>query len=434
VWTAVAAYVGIFGALTDLGFTTVAMQKMAAEPEREGEWLGALAGARGTLSLVAAAICAASIPLFLDGAHQGHLVGWILVLTILSTGPQSLMAVFQSRLRSGLSQAFGVGFSFIWLVAVVILWLTHASIVAFAISYIAAQVAIGVVQIWATARYAHIDWRRGRRLWRPLARIAVPLGLASVLITIYYQIDSVLLLQMRGPEEAGIYGAAYRFLTPLLFVPAALMSSFFPVLSAVQRSDPARVRRLVQICADYMAIVSLPILAVTVALSGPIVDALYGARFARSAGVLPILMIAFVSICFGTLAGFLAPLLNLHWRLAIYSGIGAAANVVLNVLLIPKYGAHGSAWATVITEILTMTMMLGTALIALKLPIRPWRLLRVTLIAAAMTGVMAVAAPLGLVPAGLLGGAFYVGGLFALGVIRVDELRALRAQRDEAPA
>jgi O-antigen/teichoic acid export membrane protein len=320
-----------------------------------------------------------------------------------------------------------------WLVAVVILWRTHASVVAFALAYVASQVVIGGLQLRITGRFAHIDWRRGRRLWLPLARIAIPLGLASVLITIYYQIDSVLLLQLRGADEAGVYGAAYRFLTPLIFVPAAVMSSFFPVMSAVHRSDPARVRRLVQICADYMAIVSLPILAVTVALSGPIVDALYGSQFARSAGVLPILMIAFVSICFGTLAGFLAPLLDLHWRLAIYSAIGAVANVILNLLLIPKYGAHGSAWATVVTEVLTMGMMLGTALIALKLPIRPWRLLRVVLLTAAMTGVMTVAAPLGLVPAGLMGSVFYVGGLFALGVIRVDEIRALRAQRDEPP-
>ncbi len=46
VWTATSAFVGIFGALTELGFTTVATQRMAAEPEREGEWLGALATAR----------------------------------------------------------------------------------------------------------------------------------------------------------------------------------------------------------------------------------------------------------------------------------------------------------------------------------------------------------------------------------------------------
>ncbi|MDW5596352.1 flippase [Conexibacter stalactiti] len=436
VWSAVGAYVGIFAALTDLGFTTVAMQKMSAEPEREAEWLGALAGARGMLSLIAAIICAASIPIFLDNHRDGHLVGWILCFTIFSTGANALMAVFQSRLRSGLALSFSVLQSFIWLGVCLAFYLTGATVVAFAIAYVVVLAIISGLQIWTTRRYAHIAWREGRKLWGQLSRTAIPLGIASVLITVYYQIDAVLLLQISGPDEAGIYGAAYRFLTPLMFLPAALMSSFFPVLSAVHRSDPARVRRLVQICADYMAVISLPILAVTVALSDEIVELLYGPEFARTAGLLPILMIAFVSICYGTMAGFLAPLLNLHWRLALYSGIGALANVGLNLLLIPAHGAYGSAWATVSTEWLTMVLMLGTALLALRLPIVPWRIARVVAVTAVMVGAMELTAFLGLFPAGLIGLLVYVGGLFALRVVKLDELRSLRgsAPADDAVA
>jgi O-antigen/teichoic acid export membrane protein len=429
VWTAVGAYVGLFAVLTDLGLTTVAMQKMSSEPERESEWLGALAGMRGLLSIVAVALCAVSIPLFLDDVGDSHLAAWILTLTIFSTGANALMAVFNSRLRAGLALSFSVIQSFIWLGVCLTFWFTGATVVGFAIAYVAMLVVIATLQLRATRRHARIDWRKGRALWRPLMRIAVPLGIASLLITVYYQIDAVLLLQLSTAREAGIYGAAYRFLSPLLFLPAAVMSSFFPVLSAVYEDDPERVHRLVQRAAELMAVISLPILAVTIALSGQIVDLLYGAEFARTAEVLPILMIALVSICFGTLAGFLAPLLNLNWRLALYSGIGAIANIVLNVVLIPRYGALGSAWATVATEILTMVLMLGTALVALHLRVQPWRLLGTLAVAAAMTGAMTLASPLGLFPAAILGGLLYVGGLFALRVVRVDELRALRASR-----
>jgi O-antigen/teichoic acid export membrane protein len=428
VWTAVGAYVGIFAVLTDLGLTTVAMQKMSAEPEREAEWLGALAGLRLLLSFVAVALCAATIPLFLDDGRQGHLAAWILMLTIFATGANALMAVFNSRLRSGLALSFSVLQSFIWLGVCIAFYLLGADVVDFAIAYVLMLGVIGGLQVQATRRYAHIAWRAGRELWRPLMRVALPLGIGSIAVTIYYQIDAVLLLNLADAEETGVYGAAYRFLAPLTFLPAAVMSSFFPVLSAVYARDPARVRRLVQRAAELMAVISLPILAVTLALSDQIVELLYGDEFARAGEVLPILMIGFVSICFGTLAGFLAPLLNLSWRLALYSAVGALANVGLNVLLIPKHGAIGSAWATVATELLTMGLMLGTALLALRLRIAPWRLLATALVAAAMTGLMLLAAPLGLVPAGLLGLLLYVGGLFALRVVRVDELRALRGE------
>ncbi|HEX4804331.1 MAG TPA: flippase [Conexibacter sp.] len=426
VWTAASAYTGIFAVLTDLGLTTVAMQRMAAEPERESEWLGALAGMRVLLSLVALVVCAACVPVFL---HTGHVTAWILTLTILSTGGSALMAVFNSRLRSGLALSFSLVQSVLWLGVTVAFFVGGASVNAFAIAYIVVLAIVCTLQVRATYRHAHIDWRAGRALWKPLMKVAVPLGIASILITIYYQVDQVLLLQLSSTSEVGIYGAGYRFLSPLLLLPAAVMSSFFPVLSAVHKHDPDRVRRLVQRAAELLLMISLPALATTIALARPIVHVMFGPHYARTAAVLPVLMIAFVSICFGSLAGFLAPLLNLNWRLAIYSAIGAAANIGLNVWLIPRYGALGSAWVTVVTEVLTMTLMLGTALFTLRLRVKPWRLLATALVAAAMTGAMALAAPLGLIPAGLLGGIVYVAGLFGLRVLDLDELRSLRAQR-----
>jgi PST family polysaccharide transporter len=429
VWNGASSYTALFGVLTDLGFTTVAMQRMAAEPEREAEWLGALAGARTTLSLVAMAVCVATIPLFLSAEHDTRTVALILSSTILFTGAATLMAVFQSRLRAGLVLSLTVLQALFWLAAVVVLAATHASVIWFAVAYALMIGLTAAVQIQVTRRFAQIAWRAGRRLWRPLARVAVPMGIAGVMITIYYQLDSVLLLQIAGPREAGIYGAAYGFLSPLAFLPAAVMSSFFPVLSAVYRPDPQRAQRLVQVCADTMGMIGLPILAGTIALSVPIIELIYGPEFHQAAGILPILMIAFVSICFGSLAGFLAPLLGLQWRLALYSTLGALANVGLNLLLIPPYGAHGSAWATVATELLTMVLMLGTSLRALRLRLSIGKLLRTLALAGAMTAVMSLARPLGLLPAGLLGVLFYVAGLFALNIVNWSELRALRAQR-----
>jgi O-antigen/teichoic acid export membrane protein len=429
VWSGVSSYVALFSVLTDLGFTTAAMQRMSAEPERESEWLGALAGARTALSVGATVVCLLCIPLFLTNQGDSYVVALILATTILSTGAATLMAVFQSRLRSGLALSFTVLQSFVWLGAVSFLALTHASVVGFAIAYTLLIAFTSSLQFLATRRFASIAWRAGRALWRPLIRVAIPLGIAGVFITVYYQIDSVLLLQISGQHEAGIYGAAYGFLSPLGFLPTAVMVSFFPVLSAVHLTDPARVRRLVQICADMMGVISLPILAGTIALSAQIVHLLYGSDFARAGGVLPILMIAFVSICFGSLAGFLAPIVKLQWRLALYSGVGAAANVALNIVLIPSYGAYGSAWATVATEILTMVLMLSTSLHRMRLRLSPWKLLRILALALAMTGVMVLARPLGLFPAGIIGVLFYGCGLLAVRVVNLDELRSLRAER-----
>jgi O-antigen/teichoic acid export membrane protein len=425
VWNGAGSYVALFGIVTDLGFTLAATQRMAANPEREAEWLGALVIVRTCISLVAAAACAISIPLLLTGADQTHAVAFILTATMLTSGLAAVTTVFQSRLRAGLLLSFTVLQGVVWTGVVAILATLDASVVAFTAASAILATLVTILQVRITLRHARIDWRGGLLLWRRLVRIALPLGIASVMITIYYSVDSFLLLQISGAHESGIYGAAYGFLSPLNFFPAAIMASFFPVLSAVYGSDPDRARRLVQICANSMAVVALPVLAGTIALSGPIIGLLYGPGFESSAGLLPILMIAFVAICYGTLAGYLSPLLDLRWRFALYTTVGAVANVILNLVLIPQYGAHGSAWATVATEVLTMALMLFTCLRKLRLRPRVGKIARTVLLAAAMTGVMALSAPLGLLPAGAIGVLVYVVGLFGLQIIDRSELDLL---------
>jgi O-antigen/teichoic acid export membrane protein len=424
----VGGYVALFGTFTDLGFTIAAMQRMSAEPERESEWLGALAGVRMAFGLGVTSLCAISVPFLLSSAHQQRWVAVAMMSTVVTTVPVSLMAVFQSRLRIGLVLSLTVAQAFLWLGIVFGLHEVHASALGFAAASAGLSMFISIFQFRYTRRFADVAWRAGLRLWKRLIRIAVPLGLASVMITIYWQIDSVLLLKISGPAESGIYGAAYGFLSPLNFLPAAVMSSFFPVLSAIYGHDPERSKRLVQICANSMAVVALPVLAGTIALSDKIVHLMYGGGFRSSAGLLPILMIAFVSICYGTLAGYLAPVLGLQWRLARYATIGAIANVIMNLLLIPSYGARGSAWATVATEILTMAPMLTAALRTMHLRLSPWKILRTVALAAAMTGVMVMARPLGLLPAGVLGLLFYGSGLFAVRVVNPGEISALRSK------
>jgi O-antigen/teichoic acid export membrane protein len=429
VWTASLAFVGLFATVADLGLTYAATQRMAAHPAQEHEWLGALAGLRLMCFVTTALICAACVPLFLGHGHGRQVVALILVTNVLGAGVQGLLAVFQSRLRAGIGLAFSVLQGVLWLTAVVVLASTDASVVAFAAVYAGIVAFIAVLQLATTRRLAHIAWRSGRARWRPLMRAALPLGVANALIIVYYQVDAVMLLRMAGPHEAGIYGAAYRFLDPLITLPAILMASLFPVLSAAMVTDRDRARRLVQEGADWMAIVSLPVLAVAVTLSPQIVGVVYGSGFARSAGVVPILMIALVSISFGSLAGFLAPLLGLQWRLALYSAIGVVANVGLNLVLIPRYGAYGSAWATVSTEVLTMGFMLTTVLYALGLRLALGRMLRTVVVAGLAAAAMEVTQRAGLLPALAVGGAVYVAALGLLRVVSVADLRAVRGTR-----
>jgi O-antigen/teichoic acid export membrane protein len=113
--------------------------------------------------------------------------------------------------------------------------------------------------------------------------------------------------------------------------------------------------------------------------------------------------------------------------------MGAVLNIVLNVLLIPKYGATGSAWATVATEVGTMALTLSTGLRKLKLRLGLGKPLKTVVLAAAMTGLMILMRPLGLIPAGLLGVLFYVIGVLLARIVDRKELALLRRGDPGAP-
>jgi O-antigen/teichoic acid export membrane protein len=427
VWSGASSFIGLFSVLIDLGFVNAATQRMAAEPEREARWLGALALALVVQTAFACLLAVGLVPLVLRETHSSRLVAAILAATLLASAAQALMAVFHSRLRAPLVLTLNVFQSLLWMVATVVLAAVHGSVVAFAGAYSGILLGVAALRLRLTSSRAEVDLRGGRALWRELAAVAVPLGIASIFISVYYQIDSVLLLELRGARETGVYGAAYNFLSPLTFLPAAVMSSFMPVIAAVKGSDPQRSRQLIGRAAELMAAIGLPVVAVGFALSGPIVSLIYGHDFHRAASLLPIVLIAFASICFGSLAGYLAPVFALQRRLAVYSAIGAILNAALNAALIPSYGATASAWITVGTELSTMALMLTAVLrrSGARLPLA--RLARIAALAGALAGVLIVDRPLGLFGDGALGGVLYLLGLAAAGVVPVGRLRALLA-------
>ncbi len=424
VWSTALAFVGIFGFLTNLGLAPVATQRMAAEPDAESEWLGALMGTVAIASVGAFIIAIATIPL-LGNEDDIHVVTVIVTVSLLCAAPGALLAVFDSRVRPGLRIALLTLNSVGWLAAIVILALSDAGIIAFALAFLGISIGTAILQWVATRHFATISLRAGRRRWRPLVKLALPIGLAGALVTVYYRVDSVLIFEIKGADEAGIYGAAYRFLDPIQFVPVSILAAVFPVMAAVHDQDPERVRRLVQRAGDYLLIVALGVLGGTVALAQPIVDLLLGPGYERSATVLPILMLAFVFISMGYLSGYLTTIVGRQWRLVGIAAVGLVANVVLNLILIPPFGAVGSAWATVITELTVNVLALWTVFVALSFRPSFNRAARAVLAAGVMTGAVALAAGVGLVAGLLVAAPVYVGALLGLGAITTVEIRDL---------
>ena len=74
------------------------------------------------------------------------------------------------------------------------------------------------------------SWRPRPELWPPLVRSALPLGLAGLLMALYFRLD-VMILALKPPDDVGQYGAGYRFLEAFTVLPTMIMSVLAPVLA-----------------------------------------------------------------------------------------------------------------------------------------------------------------------------------------------------------
>jgi O-antigen/teichoic acid export membrane protein len=433
VWSTLFAACQIVGSFGELGLTQITVSRAAADPDREPQWLGALLQLRLLVVIPISLVALVAVLLIAPSANT-RVAGALIAAVSLAGAPSVISAVFQLRIRNDISMALLTLNSVVWAIGVIVVALTSGGITAFAAVFLATTLFSTVLSVVVALRFTKIQLRGARKLWRPLLRVGVGVGIAGIFVTGYVKLDQILVFEFAGSHQAGLYGAAYRLLDQVQFIPISVMTTLFPLIAAAYASRRDRVKSLLQASGEYLSMASFPILAFTIVAARPIMMLLFGQQFAAAAPALPVLAGAFISISFGYLVGNMVVILELQRRFAIYAGIGLILNATLNVLLIPPYGFLAAAWVTLATEVTVMSLSARSVLKALQMRPRLNRLLRIFVAALAM-GIGTLLGRIAGVPlAGLaaIAALIYFPGLLMLRVLTVGEVRAVL--RKEPPA
>jgi O-antigen/teichoic acid export membrane protein len=425
-WATILTITQLVGYLGDMGFEPVAVRFAAAQPDRRAGWLGALVAVRLALTIPSTAAAVACVVL-LSGSSEMAVAGTLVCLTLLLSAPSALRAVFQLRTRNDIPVAVMTLNSIMWTAGAAVLAAAGGQLVAFAALFLAVAVATTTVQTILALRAQPLAFANVLARARSLLRIGIPLGIGGVLTLAYVRIDQLLVFELAGAREAGLYGAVYRILDQAQFVPISLTTTLLPLLSAAYPVDPRRVRRLLQVGLDLLAVASLPALAFTIVAAEPVMRLLFGADFVAAAPALPVLMAAYVLTCFGYVFGCMIVILELQARLVAYSAVALVFNVGLNVLLVPSFGFIAAAWITLATQILVLGVGATVVLRRMPLGLEVRRVAGATASALVMAVTVHALDVLGAPFAALLAvaGAVYVALLLLLRVVQADDLRVL---------
>lgn len=185
---------------------------------------------------------------------------------------------------------------------------------------------------------------------RPWLRVAAPLMLVNAMNMVLQRTDILLVGSLLGPEDAGVYAAAARIATVLVFGLTAVNAWAAPLIADLHaRGDQEGLQRLVRLAARGIFGFTLPA-AVGVVVFGRQLLGLFGPEFAAAYVPLVILAAGQMVNALAGPVGFLMTMTGRQDTAARILGVHAVLNVGLLALLVPPYGIVGAAAATGLTR------------------------------------------------------------------------------------
>jgi O-antigen/teichoic acid export membrane protein len=242
------------------------------------------------------------------------------------------------------------------------IWMGYG-LIGVAVAFVAARaLALALTAALAKYRIGSIGIEWDLALWRELQVTAVPLGLFLVVLNIYAYVDTVLLNLIRGDIETGYYGNAYRVYEGLTYAPSILASVLTPRLALYFVSDRRRHRRYALGGVGASVLLALAMGGIAFAVAEPLMVFVFGPNFAPAAGPFRILT-AGLSFVFALWIVHATAISMNRERLLLATGVvGLVVKVVANLILIPRFGMHGAAAATILSEGISL-VFLGTGLV-----------------------------------------------------------------------
>jgi O-antigen/teichoic acid export membrane protein len=188
-------------------------------------------------------------------------------------------------------------------------------------------------------------------LWKFLIIEAIPLTISSVFLLIAFRVDTILLQIINGSVAVGLYNAAYSLMTALMFLPLVYVSAIFPILSRLNVSSKELLKISYERSVKYLIIIGLPIAVGTTLLASPIILIIYKSGFSQSIIALQILIWSIPIIFINYILGTAINSINRQRDTVKTAFVAMLLNIVLNLLLLPKYGLIAACFITVLTEL-----------------------------------------------------------------------------------
>ena len=347
------AYITFFTSFCNLGINSIIIKDFVENPEKQGETIGTTLILR-LLSSILSTILITFIVYMLDNDEPlTILVTFLCSISLVFKIFDTINYWFQSRYQSKITSLSTICAYIIVSIYKIILLMTGKDVRWFAFASSFEFICIAVF-LWIAYKKNHgpklsFSINKGKYLLHNSYHYI----LSGMMVAIYGQTDKFMLKHMLNQSEVGFYSIATTVCNMWVFVLVAIIDSMYPTIMKLHKeNNNSYERKNIQL---YSIVFYLSIsVSIFFMLFGDIfINILYGAEYINS--VLPLKIVTWY-----TAFSYLGVARN-AWvvcedkqKYLKYMYIGSAfMNIILNLLLIPHFGACGAALASLITEILS---------------------------------------------------------------------------------
>jgi O-antigen/teichoic acid export membrane protein len=345
------AFTAIFGVLTDVGLQTLMIREIARDKSLAQKYLGNVAVLKIFLAIITFGLIALAINLLHYPAETIRVVYLIGLSVVFGAFSTMFYGIFRAHERMEF-EALGGVLSGALLLAGALYAISHEySVVGFALIYsIVSAVTLGYSFFISAWKFTMPRIEVDLVFWKETLRQAWPFGLIAVFAALYYYIDSVMLSFMKGQDAVGWYNAAYRLILVILFVPTAYFGAAFPIMSRFHSTSKEYLRFIYEKSFKYMLILAVPIGVGTTLLASKLILLIFGLGYLNSVIALQILVWSMVLIIVNWTFAQLFSSVNRQMIATTVVIVCTVFNVILNIILIPKYGVTGASISTVAAQ------------------------------------------------------------------------------------
>ncbi len=355
------AFVSLFLAIANLGLFSIVIRDVVRFPAQRHEILGTafflkLCGGIACLGISLAAILATApsnpqivplVAIFATGMiFQSVDVFDFWFLSQL----QSKYTLFANLPAFIICAALKIGLIFYGAPLIAFAWMTLAEIM---------LGGIGLIVVYQATSKELLSLRISPKWAKKLLRDCSPLIFAGIMVMLYNRIDQIMLGNMLGEKSVGLYSAAVRLAEFWYIVPGLLLQSLYPGIIAAREKDANVYKTQMQKLFDTMALLSALFVIPLFLGARWLVVLTYGSAYKEAGPLLGVYVLSGLFVMLGHAREYWITVENMT-RFSLYSTtVGAVINIVLNLILIPRYGSIGAAYATLIA------MLAGSYLINL---------------------------------------------------------------------